>query len=309
LTETKDKSLIAKLSRIANSRTGIVLVLVGPIQFLLFLILLTPFLIEIFLSLSNWNPTRGNWWTASFDFGLGFVRVLQDTRFLSALARTGMFVLFAVGAEFFLGLYLANLVSKSFHGKKAVFSIFLLPMFIMPLIVGYTFWMIFQPAGPLDHVLTLSTGLDFMSTRWLANGTLGWIALIATDIWHWTPFMFLILYSGLMSLPENPISAAKVLGASGWQIFKDIKIPMLRNIIIIAVVIRAMEAMKLFDELYIMTGGGPGFDTETISIYTFTTAITTAQIGYASTGAIVILLICLVLIITAVRPVLLAKEK
>lgn len=309
MTESKDKSFVAKLSRIVNTKTGLVVVLVGPIQFLLFLILLTPFLIEIFLSLSNWNPEKGNWWTASFDFGLGFVRVLQDTRFLLALARTGMFVLFAVGAEFLIGLYLANLVSKSFHGKKAVFSIFLLPMFIMPLIVGYTFWMIFQPAGPLDHVLTLSTGIDFMSTQWLSNGTLSWIALIATDVWHWTPFMFLILYSGLMSLPENPISAAKVLGASSWQIFKDIKIPMLRNIIIIALVIRAMEAMKFFDEIYLMTGGGPGFDTETISMYTFTVAITNSQIGYAATGAIIVLLICLVLIIAAVRPVLLVREK
>lgn len=307
--ERKKKSLLEKLSRIANTKTGITVVLIGPIQFLLFLILLTPFLIEIFLSLSSWDPTKGNWWMAKFDFGSGFLQILQDTRFLLALGRTAMFVAFAVAAEFLIGLYLANLVAKSFRGKKVVFSVFLLPMFVMPLIVGYTFWMIFQPSGPIDHVLTLATGMDFMSTRWLSNGTLAWIALIVTDIWHWTPFMFLILYSGLVSLPENPISAAKVLGASDWQVFKDIKIPMLRNIIIIALVIRAMEAMKLFDELYLMTGGGPGFDTETISMYTFTTAIMTARIGYGSTAAIIILLISLVLVITAVRPVLLAREK
>lgn len=307
--ERKKKSLLDKLSRIANTKTGITVVLIGPIQFLLFLILLTPFLIEIFLSLSSWDPTKGNWWMAKFDFGSGFLQILQDTRFLLALGRTAMFVAFAVAAEFLIGLYLANLVSKSFRGKKVVFSVFLLPMFVMPLIVGYTFWMIFQPSGPIDHVLTLATGMDFMSTRWLSNATLAWIALIVTDIWHWTPFMFLILYSGLVSLPENPISAAKVLGASDWQVFKDIKIPMLRNIIIIALVIRAMEAMKLFDELYLMTGGGPGFDTETISMYTFTTAIMTARIGYGSTAAIIILLISLVLVITAVRPVLLAREK
>lgn len=307
--ERKKKSLLEKLSRIANTKTGITVVLIGPIQFLLFLILLTPFLIEIFLSLSSWDPTKGNWWMAKFDFGSGFLQILQDTRFLLALGRTAMFVAFAVAAEFLIGLYLANLVSKSFRGKKVVFSVFLLPMFVMPLIVGYTFWMIFQPSGPIDHVLTLATGMDFMSTRWLSNATLAWVALIVTDIWHWTPFMFLILYSGLVSLPENPISAAKVLGASDWQVFKDIKIPMLRNIIIIALVIRAMEAMKLFDELYLMTGGGPGFDTETISMYTFTTAIMTARIGYGSTAAIIILLISLVLVITAVRPVLLAREK
>jgi len=309
LGQSKERSFLEKLSRIVNTKTGIVVVLVGPIQFLLFLILLTPFLIEIFLSLSNWNPAKGDWWTASFDFGMGFLRIMQDTRFLLAMGRTAMFVLFAVAAEFLIGLYLANLVSKSFRGRKAVFSIFLLPMFVMPLIVGYTFWMIFQPSGPIDHLLTLATGIDFMSTRWLSDGTLAWIALIATDIWHWTPFMFLILYSGLISLPENPISAAKVLGASDWQVFKDVKIPMLRNIIIIAVVIRAMEAMKLFDELYLMTGGGPGFDTETISMFTFTTAIMNARIGYASTAAIVVLLVSLLLIITAVRPVLLVREK
>jgi multiple sugar transport system permease protein len=309
LEQRSHKSLLEKLSRIANTKTGILVVLIGPIQFLLFLILLTPFLIEIFLSLSSWDPSKGNWWMAKFDFGSGFLTVLQDSRFLLALGRTAMFVGIAVAAEFLIGLYLANLVSKSFRGKRVVFSVFLLPMFVMPLIVGYTFWMIFQPSGPLDHVLTLATGIDFMSTFWLANGILAWIALIVTDVWHWTPFMFLILYSGLVSLPENPISAAKVLGASDWQVFKDIKMPMLRNIIVIALVIRAMEAMKLFDEIYLMTGGGPGFDTETISMYTFTTAITTARIGYGSTAAIIVLLISLILIITAVRPVLLAREK
>jgi len=307
--ENNNRSLLEKLSRIANTKTGIVILLIGPIQFLLFLILLTPFLIEIFLSLSSWDPAKGNWWMAKFDFGLGFLTILQDPRFLMALGRTAMFVGLAVPAEFLIGLYLANLVSKNFRGKKVVFSLFLLPMFVMPLIVGYTFWMIFQPSGPIDHVLTIATGIDFMSTPWLSNATLAWIALIITDVWHWTPFMFLILYSGLVSLPENPISAAKVLGASEWQVFKDIKIPMLRNIIIIALVIRAMEAVKLFDEIYLMTGGGPGFDTETISMYTFTTAIITARIGYGSTAAIIVLLISLVLIITAVRPVLLIREK
>jgi multiple sugar transport system permease protein len=300
---------VKKISRALNTKTGLALTLVGPIQFLLFLILLTPFLIEIYLSLSNWDPTKGNWWTAHFDLGLGYLSLLRDKRFLFSLGRTGMFVLFAVGGEFLIGLYLANLVSKSFKGKKAVFSILLLPMFVMPLIVGYAFWMIFQPSGPLDHVLTVLTGINFMDTPWLAHGTLAWIALILTDIWHWTPFMFLILYSGLISIPENPVSAAKVLGATDWQVFKDIKLPMLRNIIIIALVIRAMEAMKFFDELYLMTGGGPGFATETISMYTFTTAIVNSRIGWGSSAAIIILLISLLLITVAVRPVLIERRE
>ncbi|MEM2910869.1 MAG: sugar ABC transporter permease [Nitrososphaerota archaeon] len=305
----KEKPWLKRISRALNTKTGITLTLVGPIQFLLFLILLTPFLIEIYLSLTNWDPTKGSWWMAQFDLGLSYLTLLRDKRFLYSLGRTAMFVLFAVGGEFLIGLYLANLVSKSFRGKKAVFSILLLPMFMMPLIVGYAFWMIFQPSGPLDHVLTVLTGINFMDTPWLAHGKLAWIALILTDIWHWTPFMFLILYSGLMSIPENPVSAAKVLGASDWQVFKDIKLPMLRNIIIIALVIRAMEAMKFFDELYLMTGGGPGFDTETISMYTFTTAVINSRIGYGSAAALIILLISLILITFAVRPVLLERER
>jgi len=219
-----------------------------------------------------------------------------------------MLVAFAVGGEFLIGLHLANLLSKTFRGKKTFFSLLLSPMFVMPIVVGYTFWMIFQPAGPLDHFLTLITGVDLMSTKWLSKASLAWAALIFTDIWHWTPFMFLILYAGLMSIPENPVSAAKVLGASSWQIFKDIKLPMMRNVIIIAIVIRTLEAMKFFDELFVMTGGGPGFDTETISMFTFTQAISNSRIAYGSTAAIVILLISLVLVVRAVRPVLVEKR-
>jgi len=219
-----------------------------------------------------------------------------------------MLVACAVAGEFLIGLYLANLLSKTFRGKRLVFSLLLSPMFVMPIVVGYAFWMIFQPAGPLDHFFTVITGINLMATPWLSRANLAWIALILTDIWHWTPFMFLVLYAGLMSIPENPINAAKVLGASGWQIFKDIKLPMMKNVIIIAIVIRSMEVMKFFDELFIMTGGGPGFDTETISMFTFTQAISNSRIAYGSTAAIIILLISLILVVKAVRPVLVEER-
>jgi multiple sugar transport system permease protein len=130
------------------------------------------------------------------------------------------------------------------------------------------------------------------------------IAIILTDIWQWTPFMFLIMTAGVLSLPENPVMAAKVLGASDWQTFRYVKLPMLKNIIIIALVIRFMEALKIFDAPFIMTGGGPGFHTETISIYAFVASIVNGRLGYGSSLALILLIIFLLIITPSVRPIL-----
>ncbi len=286
-----------------NSKWGLILILVGPIHALLFSLLLFPFLLEIFVALSSWTPYGGEWWQAEFNYGINFQKLIVDLRFLLSIGRTALITGIAVGAEFIFGLILALTFTRRFKGKKVLVSLFLVPMFIMPIIVGYDFWMLLQPSGPINHAISVITGTEF-SVKWLARPNLAVFSIIITDIWHWTPFMFLILMSGLLAVPENPVHAAKVLGASTWQIFKDIKLPMIKNIILIAVVIRAMEVMKLFDEIYIMTGGGPGFATETISLYTYTMGLVNARFGFASAAAIIILLMTLIIISKIVRPVL-----
>lgn len=299
----RSRSWREKFLEFAETPSGKFLILLGPIHVLLFLILLFPFLLEIYLSFSNWEPGRGEWWFAQFNYGLGFSRLVTDARLWYSVGRTFLIAGMAVGAEFLLGLIGASLFSRSFAGKRVLTSVFLIPMFFMPVVVAYNFWMMFQPIGPVNFILGKLVGRDIVYP-WLSRVEPALISVIITDIWQWSPFMFLIMTSGMLALPQNPIDAAKVLGASEWQIFRYIKLPMLRNIIIIALVIRFMEALKLFDTAFIMTGGGPGFATETLSIFTYIVSIRNGRLGYGSSIAMVLLILILFIIIPLVRPML-----
>lgn len=300
---SKHKSLREKFLEFSETVSGRFLILHGPIYVILFLILLFPFLLEIYLSFSNWEPGRGEWWFAPFNYGLGFARIFKDFRLWYSVGITFLVAGVAVGAEFVLGLIGAALFSRKFAGKRILTAIFLIPMFFMPVVVGYNFWMMFQPTGPINFLIGKLIGREIVYP-WLSRAGSALVALIITDIWQWTPFMFLILNAGMLSLPQNPIDAARVLGASEWQIFRYIKLPMLKNIIIIALVIRFMEALKLFDAPFILTGGGPGFATETLSIYTYIIGIQTGRLGYGSSISMLLLILILLIISPAVRPIL-----
>jgi multiple sugar transport system permease protein len=293
-----------KILRLINKPKGLTLVLLGPSLSLFFLILIFPFLVEMYLSFTKWQPILGNWWEAEFIGPSNYIDLItKDYRFLNSLLRTALLVASVVGVEFALGLLLATIFTKHIKGKRLFFSLLLIPMMVMPIIVANTFRMLFQPSGPINFLLGLMMGRT-VTIDWLVSPRLAFVALVITDIWHWTPFMFLVLLSGLVSLPQNPIDAAKVLGGSEWQIFKDIKLPLMKNIINIALVIRAMEAKNLFDEIFIMTGGGPGTATETISIYTYVHGAVNFRVGYTSAAAMIILILIVIVIGLAVRPIL-----
>ncbi|MFQ5761916.1 MAG: carbohydrate ABC transporter permease [Candidatus Bathyarchaeia archaeon] len=305
---TNERSLSERIVKLFNTKLGITLVLIAPIEILLFLIIMFPFALEIYLSTTPWQPMLGEWWESPFIAYKNYVTLLgKDIRFLMSLARTAMLVGLGVSIEVMLGLGLATLFTRRFAGKKMMFSIMLIPMMIIPVVVGYDFYMLFLRFGPINEVISWITGTVF-EFDWLADPRGAFVALLVTDVWHWTPLMFLILYSGLVALPENPVKAAKVLGASAWQIFWKIKFPMLRNLLLLALVIRTMEMMKFFDEIFVMTGGGPGFATETLSMFTYDQAILSMKLGYSAGAAIIILLISVALITFAVWPVLKAAR-
>jgi multiple sugar transport system permease protein len=299
----QSKSLREKFLEFSETVPGRFLILHGPAYVILYVILLFPFLLEIFLSFSDWEPGRGEWWLAHFNYGLGFSRIFGNFRLWRSVGLTFLIACIAVGVELALGLIGAALFSRSFKGKRGLTALFLIPMFFMPVVVAYNFWMMFQPTGPINFVVGKLIGREVIYP-WLSRRGSAFAALIITDIWQWTPFMFLILNAGMLSLPQNPIDAARVLGASEWQIFRHIKLPMLKNVIIIAIVIRFMEALKLFDTPIILTGGGLGFATETLSIYTYIVSIQTGRLGYGSSIAMVLLILILLIISPAVRPIL-----
>ncbi|PWH15999.1 MAG: sugar ABC transporter permease [Ardenticatenia bacterium] len=278
--------------------------LTAPAQYVLLFIIMFPLLAEVYISLTAWTPTRGGDWTQAYrfwDWGRNYVEVFRDLAFWQALGRTFLIAGVAVSLEFLLGLGIAFLFLDEFPGKRVFYALMLVPMMIVPAVAGYVFWLFFQSNGPLNAIISLLIGQPFTLT-WLANDVTAMIAVIVAEVWEWTPLMFLIMLSGLVGLPEDQMRAATMLGATFWQKFRYLMLPMLKPIIIIALVIRGMEAVKIFDMVYLMTQGGPAQATETISIYMYKIAFQQVRWSYAAAAAMTILVIMTILASYALRP-------
>ncbi|MEJ2041298.1 MAG: sugar ABC transporter permease, partial [Desulfosarcinaceae bacterium] len=268
---------------------GLVRFLTFPGQIVSILVLVAPLLVALYMSFTDWSPTRGSLFDASF---VGFENyselLIYDTRFVYAIIRTVLISTVCLSLEFALGLGLAVLFMRDFRAKPLFFSAFLTPMMILPVVVGYTFWMLFQSNGPVNQILELAFGPQ-AALEWFRNGHWAITAVIITEVWHWTPLFFLILLSGLNAIPENPVRAAVILGAGPRQVFWRVILPMLKPVIIVAFVIRSMEIIKLFDEVFMLTRGGPGSATETISLYIYKLAFNDFQLAYGAAAAFIVL--------------------
>ena len=283
---------------------GFNVLLIIPLQVVLNFVLIVPFALAIYLSLTNWSPITGTWYTSPIVGADNYVSILTTLRFQQAIYNTLVIVGGAVTLEFVLGLVLAlAFFSWDFRGKSIFASIFLVPMMVIPAISGFTFQTIFATQGALNDVLTRISGTA-VAVDWLHVPSSALLAVILADAWQWTPFMFLLMYAGMTALPSDPIRAARVMGASERQIFRRIMLPMLRPIITIALIIRSLEAFKIFDVPFIMTQGGPGTTTETISIFLYKFAIEFARVAWASAGAIVIFVAIVFVTLWASKPLL-----
>lgn len=289
-------------------RLGLALTL--PAQVLVLFIAVFPLLMQLYISLTDWSPLDGIGWWQAHELWNGFANytdLMADGRFWSALGRTALVMLVCVPAEFLLGLGLAILFMDDFAGKRVFYSIMLIPMMVVPAVAGYMFFMLFQSGGPVNDILSGLTGMN-VSIAWLSDPTTALVAVMIADIWQWTPLMFLILLAGLVGVPEDQVRAATLLGASWWQRFRTIVLPKMKTIIVIALAIRVIENFKIFDTLYIMTGGGPGVATETISVYIYKVTQQDLIWGYVAAIALVILVALSILVSLAISRMNAGKE-
>jgi multiple sugar transport system permease protein len=291
-------------SRLRRRRDGTTLRgLLLPGQLISLFVLVVPLLVALYMSFTDWSPTRGSLARANL-VGLENYEelLLYDSRFLEAVGRTLLLAVVCLSLEFTLGLGLAVLFLREFRGKSVLFSLLLTPMMVLPVVVGYTFWMLFQSNGPINQMLGMLLAAD-LQLQWLRSPVLAFVALVVTEVWHWTPLFFLILLSGLNAVPENPVRAAVILGASPRQVFWRVVLPMVKPLIVVAFVIRAMEILKLFDEVFMLTRGGPGTATETISVYIYKLAFNDFQLAYGAAAAFLVLLGTLLLVHLMLLPV------
>jgi multiple sugar transport system permease protein len=274
-----------------------------PAQVLVLFIAAFPLLMQLYISLTDWSPLSGiGWWNAweMWNSFANYVDLASDSRLWGALWRTAIVMLVCVPAEFLLGLGLATLFMDNFPGKRLFYSILLMPMMVVPAVAGYMFFMLFQSGGPVNDILSTLTGTT-ISVAWLSDPTLAMIAVMIADIWQWTPLMFLILLAGLVGVPEDQMKAATLLGANAWQRFTTIVLPKMKTIIIIALAIRVIENFKIFDTLFIMTGGGPGVATETISVFIYKVTQQDLIWGYVAAIALAILIVLSIVAVFAMK--------
>lgn len=259
-----------------------------PAVIILAVIVIVPTIFLWFISFTNYDLTQGG----NFELVglLNYIRLLSgtDSDFWPSVRISLGLMIVTVFFEFVLGLGIAVLFNRKIFAKRLWMSCLIVPLAITPSVVGLM-WklMLNSEYGVLNYLLQFLN----LKVNWLVyqNALLS-IALV--DIWQWTPFVALILYSGLQSLPIEPYESAVVDGANGWQIFSNLTLPLLKPMIVIALLLRSIDSLKIFDTIYVLTRGGPGNATETLSIHVYRLAFEhLGYIGRSSAVAILLLII------------------
>jgi multiple sugar transport system permease protein len=270
---------------------------VWPSIILLAIIALTPWLIMGSYSFRNINYIDPS---ATGEYiGLDNYRTaLHDSKFIGSLWLTVEIIFICLPIEFLIGLLVALCLTSQMKLKKWTLPIMLIPMIISPIVVGLIGHLVLNADFGLVGITLKNLGL--IKGTILGNPKLAPYTIMAIDIWQWTPFIILIFTAGLLALPKAPFEAASVDGASPWQTFWNVKLPLLKPIFIIAILLRFTDLFKIFDTILIMTGGGPGNTTENSNFFAYKINFKYWNLGYGSTVVmllyIISFLICLIFV-------------
>lgn len=260
--------------------------LVAPAMLTLAAIVGYPILYNAYISVFDWNILDSD--TPERLVGLGnYQAILADPSFLHALWVTGSFTVLAVAIEFALGLSLALLVAEDIHARRFVRTLLVAPVMATPLVIGLIFKVMWHSEfGVVNYGLSL---VGIGPVHWLSNPGTAYAALLVTEVWHNTGFVFLILLGALQMLPAEPFEAAMVDGASVGQRFRYVTLPLLRPAILVVLLFRVVFTLRLFDEVWALTRGGPQSATETISILIYRAAFEQFRVSYAAALSILLL--------------------
>lgn len=246
---------------------------------------------------------------AGFKFvGLeNYAYMFRDSILHTSIKNTILFVSLAVTSEMLLGLGMALLLNQDIKGKRIYRSLFLIPMMTTPIIVGNIWKLMYNSEFGLINILLNQLGVVDKPIPFLGNPDIALFALVLVDVWEWTPFVMLILLAGLQALPSAPYEAAMIDGAGSWYIFRRITLPMLAPILLVAFLLRFMDALKIFDVFYITTFGGPGLSTEVIGLTIYKETFKRLNVGYAASITVLVLFVVIIisnLLFVVIRKVL-----
>jgi multiple sugar transport system permease protein len=249
-----------------------------PALLLLAALSIFPFLFIVWMSFNEVSPIGG----LSFEWaGLeNWVNLFADPAVRSSWVLSAIYFVATVGLEMFLGIAVALLIHELVWGKNLALSLFLMPIFIAPVMVGLLGRFLVDPTYGLYAWVLNTTGI--FTKNILGSGESALVAVILMDVWEWTPLVTIIVLAGLSSMPDEVIEAARVDGASYWQRLRHIVMPLISGVAIVALLVRSMDAIRFFDIIFITTNGGPADATKIIPIRLYETAFRFFDLGYAA---------------------------
>jgi ABC-type sugar transport system permease subunit len=241
-------------------------------------------------------------WLGKPFIGLdNYAEALGDPRFWDALGHTAFFAAASVSLELVVGLWLALAINRAFRGRGLVRAAILVPWAI-PTVVSALLWrfMFEGPTGIVNSALT-SAGVIREPIVWFIQAETAWVPVILADVWKTTPFVALLLLAGLQNIDASLYEAARIDGASAWRQFRYVTLPLLKPAILVALIFRTLDAFRVFDLIYALTGGGPGTSTEPIALYTFNSLLQNLQFGYGSALSVIVFLLTFALALVYIR--------
>ena len=261
-------------------------IVLAPTVIVLVVLIVTPTIYLFSVAFQDFNPadTSKNEWVGFANFSA----VFANEFFWNAAKNTLIYIVLAVTIEFVLGVSLALLVDRYIRRLNFIKTILILPMMLPPVAVAITFRILYEPQfGPLNIIL-FYLGLD--PVMWTAEVDIAKLSIILVDVWEYTPFVFLMTLAGLAAQPREPLEAAELDGANAWQKFRDITWPFLRPLAAIIILFRVIDVSRLFDQVLVLTRGGPANATDTLTYLIYRTALRQSEVGPAAAMSILMLI-------------------
>lgn len=272
--------------------------LMAPSVFILLLIGLFPLLYTLVVSFQQITMTDVD---TSFAGLVNYRQLFTDQRLWESLLHTAIIFVIALPLEVLFGLLMAQLFLESMPGRQILIALIVLPTVVAPLIAGAVWRLMFDNRyGPVNEIISWFAGHP-VTLLWTVNPLLVWPAIIVCEVWQWTPFMFLVLLAALSNVDKSLTEAAEIDGAGFWLTFRRITLPAIWPVMAIAILIRSLDLVRIFDIIWALTEGGPGTMTETISIYTYVQGFKQFETSYAAAIAFLLIAILTVLVQWAIR--------
>ncbi len=284
--------------RPVDSEKNAKLLFIVPAVIYLMLLSVFPFIYSVYLSLFDAKLTRMD---KKYFVGIeNYQNLLTDQLFLKSIQNTAVLTVSSIALELLLGFAFAKvfLSLRELRTGQFLRSVAILPMMITPICVGLIFSYILNPTLGILNYLLSGVGVEPLS--WFGDPSVALLSIIIINVWQWTPFMMLLMLAGLVSIPKNLYEAAELENAKWYHVTRWIELPAIRDVILIGLILRVIDNLKLFDIVYVTTRGGPGDATELLTYFAYRQDFRFFQVGYGSAAAVIILLISIVVTTIAV---------